>query len=535
MNAATFSCQKPSDNTTPYTYTNLEMTLEQKVGQLIMAHFNGEMANKAARELIHEVGVGGIILYNFSNQLYSPQQVRFLNEGLQEISQSKSGCIPLLIAADQEGGIVARLNKGFTVFPGNKALGMTEDPELAEAAAFAIGEEMQAVGVNMNLAPVIDVNDNEKNPVIGIRSFASTAQTVTLFGEKALSGYRKSNTITCLKHFIGHGNTETDSHVSLPIVNKSKSELMEVELFPFYQLAHQADAIMTAHLIAPALDAEHCVTLSPTILQKLLREEMGFKGVVVSDSLVMEGVLKNCGGDIEEAAICALNAGCDLLILGGSQLVGSSLLELTTTDVKNIHGALVKAVQNGRISMQRVDEAFGRIIELKQRYALPQKIQKSIEQVIAIPEHLALAKTIAQKALRVLIQNTSFDPSCFLWKKTCLIAPRTLHTSIQEVFPINNGQTEIFFQGLNPDEMLLSLAQKHASINDLVIFFSYNAWKNASQEALIQSVINTGKPVIVIVTRDPLDATCFPGAARIIVTHSPTLPSLQAAKESLGI
>ena len=237
------------------------MTLEEKVGQLLLVHFNGEKVNNDAKILVQDTKVGGIIYYNWSNGLHSPKQIQTLSTDLQKLTEKNQNPIPLLIAADQEGGVVSRLHNGFTKFPGNKALGETCDPNLAESIALAMGEELQAVGINMNLAPVVDVNSNPRNPVIGVRSFGDEAETVFAFGKKALSGYRQAQIIATLKHFPGYGDVAVDPHGDLPIVRKSKKELERVELLPFAKLASSADAIMTAHILVPAWMqriAPHC-------------------------------------------------------------------------------------------------------------------------------------------------------------------------------------------------------------------------------------------------------------------------------------
>ncbi len=343
------------------------MTLEEKLGQLLMVHFNGEKANDEAEILIQETKVGGIIYYNWCNGLYSPEQVQLLSSGLQELTKSNQNPIPLLIAVDQEGGPVSRLNNGFTKFPSNKVIAENSDPYHAREVALTMGLEMKAVGINMNLAPVVDVNSNPLNPVIGMRSFSSNAETVLAFGSEALNGYKQAHIIATLKHFPGHGDTSIDSHEDLPIIHKSKEELNKVELLPFAGLAKDADAVMTAHILVPAFDTENCSTLSEKTLT-YLRETIGFQGVIVSDSLVMRGILKKCH-TVDEAAIQALNAGCDLLILGGKLLSGEYKgFELTALDVQRIHRSLIKAVKMGRISEERVDQAVQRILDLKSRY-----------------------------------------------------------------------------------------------------------------------------------------------------------------------
>lgn len=340
-----------------------ELTLEEKVGQMLMAHFVGEVANEDARILIQEAKVGGIIYYNWANGLNSPKEIQMLSEGLQTLAEKNRAAIPLLIAVDQEGKRVARLRNGFTLFPDNEVIGMSEDFDLAESAAMVMGKEMRAVGINMNLAPVVDVNSNLQNPVIGSRSFGTDPKTVTAFAKRALEGYKKANVIATLKHFPGHGDVRIDSHEDLPVVYKTKEELEKVELYPFAHLAPFAEVIMTAHILVQALDPEYCATLSKKTLG-YLRETIGFQGVILSDSLVMQGVLKNAS--IDEVAIQAINAGCDMLILGGRLLVGEKIgEELSITDVLRIHHLIVQAVKSGRIPLSRIDESVNRILKLK--------------------------------------------------------------------------------------------------------------------------------------------------------------------------
>lgn len=491
------------------------MSLEEKAGQLLMVCFRGESANEHAQALIQDTKVGGIIYYNWANGLHSPEQVRLLSEGLQQLAAKNRVAVPLLIAVDQEGGIVSRLQNGFTSFPGNKALGMTGEPDLAEAAASVMGREMLAVGVNMNLAPVVDVDSNPRNPIIGVRAFGNRPEVVIAYGAKALSGYAKAGVISTLKHFPGHGDVEIDSHEALPLVSKSQEELEECELLPFAKLAASADAIMTAHIMVPALDSDNCSTLSEKTLA-YLRESIGFQGVIVADSLVMEGVLQN-GRTVDEAAIQALKAGCDILLLGGRLLNGEQK-ELATADVQRIHSSIVRAVKEGRVSEARLNQAVAKILHLKKRYA-------------AVDPH-ALSQKIASLALQVIEKESiaSLDA-----KKLLIVAPQVLQSNIGKTSLLHIGQsTEAsFFMTLNPSDEETETINSLAEDADVLVFCSYNAWKNQAQAALIQSLLDTGKPVILIVARDPLDASLFPNASLIFSTFSPTASSIEAVCDQL--
>lgn len=505
-----------------------KLSLEEKVGQLLMVHFHGEVPNEEARALIQDTKVGGIIYYNWSNTLDSPEQVRALSKGLQELVKANSNPIPLLIAADQEGGVVARLNKGFTKFPGNRAIGQIGDSRLAEAAAFAMGQELQAVGVNMNLAPVVDVNSNPRNPVIGVRSFGEHPEIVADLGKSALKGYREAQVIATLKHFPGYGDVAVDPHKDLPIVRKSKGELEQVELLPFARLAGSAEAIMTAHILVPALDAENCSTLSEKTLT-YLREIIGFQGVIVADSLVMEGVVKKCH-TVDEAAILALKAGCDILILGGKLLVGEhSGFELTVADVQRIHGAIVDAVTSGRIPETRVNQAVQKILDLKRRYIVPSVRDVELNQTVNTEAHRAIAQEIASLALKIT-KNEHSPIAPFHEKKIAIFAPQLLSDSIDQtsLFKIGKMTNFCFFSSLAPSNTEIDVAKQSAKDADILLVCSYNAWKNPSQVTLIQSLMDTGKPVFLLVMRDPLDASFFPTAHLIFNTFSPSVPSIQA-------
>ncbi|MES2198558.1 MAG: glycoside hydrolase family 3 protein [Chlamydiota bacterium] len=509
-----------------------EMTLEEKVGQLFIVCFKGEEANEDAKILVQEIRVGGIIYYDWANGLHSPEQVLSLSLGLQKLTLVNPNPIPLLLAADQEGGLVARLRKGFSAFPGNKALGMTSDPSLSKESAFAIGQELQAVGINFNLSPVVDINSNPRNPIIGIRSFGDSADVVTSFAKEALKGYHDAGIITSLKHFPGHGDVEIDSHKALPVLYKSKETLEEVELLPFKELAPMADTIMTAHLMVPSIDPIHCATLSKPILD-ILRKEIGFKGVIIADSLTMEGVLKN-SPSIEEAAISALNAGCDLLLLGGKQLIGTTINTETSIDnIKKIHQAVIKAIKEGIVSEERVNEAVQRILLLKEKIRpLNAKTEEQLKELIKIPAYQALSEKISTLAIKT-IKNKPIP--LLKEQKIAILAPTILEDALKETPLLHLGKkTEsLFFTGLNPTDLESKAACEIANQADLIIFCSYNAWKNPAQESLLASLSLLKKPFIFLIVRDPLDESLHSTADLIIKTYSPAVSSIKAACEEL--
>lgn len=503
-----------------------DMSVEEKVGQLLMVHFCGETVNADAVTLVQDTKVGGVIYYNWSNGLHSPEQVRVLSADLQKLTLKNQMQIPLLIAVDQEGGVVSRCKCGFSSFPGNKALAMAGDVNLAEKAAQITGEELLSVGINMNLAPVVDINSNPRNPVIGIRSFGSTPEVVVAFGEKVLHGYAKAHVIATLKHFPGHGDVSVDSHKELPVIYKSKEELERDDLIPFAKLASSADAIMTAHILVPALDSENCATLSKNILN-YLKEEIGFRGVIVSDSLVMEGVLKKCH-TVDEAAIQALNAGCDLLILGGKFLSSASTgFELTSKDVQRICCSIVCAVKEGRIEEERLNEAVEKILTLKTRFS------KKFCGVSA-QDGRYVAKQIASLSLREVERDGSLIGD-ISEKKLFVVAPHVLNRSISETALLHLGKDtdSFFFNSLNILKEEIEDVRQRAEMADVIVVFSFNAWKSSSQMSLIQALLDIGKPTVFVTTGESLDSTLFPKAHLIFNTSSPSTPSIQAVCDRL--
>lgn len=509
-----------------------KMTIEEKVGQLFVVCFKGEEVNEDSKILIQKLHVGGIIYYDWANGLHSPKQVLALSSGLQKLTLNNRIPIPLLIAADQEGGIVARLRKGFTLFPGNKALGMTQDPSLAKKSAFAIGVELQAVGVNFNLSPVADINNNPKNPVIGIRSFGDSSDVVTSFTKEALAGYHEAGTLTSLKHFPGHGDVEIDSHEALPILTKSKEQLEEVELVPFKELSSLTDTIMTAHIMVPSIDPIHCATLSKPLLD-ILRKEIGFEGVIIADSLVMEGALKN-SSSIEEATICALNAGCDLLLFGGKKLIGTTQnTEVSTKEIENIHKAVVTAVKDGIISKTRLDEAVQRVLTLKDKITpITEKTEDELKNLTDTLNSRSLAQAISDLAIKT-IKNSPISP--LKERKVAIIAPSLLEDTIKQTSLLHLGKetSSLFYFGLNPTKEESRQALETANKSDVTIFCSYNAWKNPAAADLITSLSSQKKPFIFLIVRDPLDETLCPTADLIIKTFSPSITSIEAASKKL--
>ena len=326
------------------------MNVVEQIGQLFMLGFDGTSVSPEWAELQARYKPGGMIL--FARNLEHTAQIVELTNGLQAHSPHS----PLLIAIDQEGGRVSRLPNGFTIFPPCGTVGACRSEELAYAAAAVTAAELRAVGINMNMAPVLDVHSNPENPIIGDRAYGTEPDIVAELGVAAIRGFHGKGVIACGKHFPGHGDTSTDSHKELPVVKASAETLLERELPPFHHaIANGLAAIMTAHVLYPALDAQRPATLSPTILTGLLREQWGFDGVVVTDDLEMRAIAHHHG--IGEAAVQAFLAGADVFLICKDRERAVAAMD-----------AVRKAVEQGTIPPDRLDTSVRRITQMKQRF-----------------------------------------------------------------------------------------------------------------------------------------------------------------------
>lgn len=358
------------------------MTLRQQVGQLLMIGFAGHELSRDTRSWIREYRPGGVIL--FSRNLVDPQQIARLTSSL----QSYADPLPLLIAIDQEGGRVSRLPNSFTIFPSAAQVAECESLNLAYQSACVTARELRAVGINMNMAPVLDINTNPQNPIIGDRAFGNTTEVVCGYAEAILTGFHDHGVVACGKHFPGHGDTSKDSHVELPVVNLDKQRIYETELQPFrHAIRHGLPAIMTAHVRYPALDPACPATLSHPILTGMLRQELGFDGLILTDDLEMQAIIDHFS--IGEAAVRSLEAGADILLI-------CHQLERQTEAVL----AVEKAIQDKRLTQDRLQESVARVKRVKERYLRPSVLDQSatMSEIVGCAAHRRIAQAIVEKS-----------------------------------------------------------------------------------------------------------------------------------------
>jgi len=491
-----------------------KMTLEQKVGQLLVIGFMGPKLTPELREMIERYHVGSVILFSLNQNIESPQQIAQLDHDLQTTAVN-SGHVGLFICIDQEGGRVTRLfeNKGFTEFPSAMAIGATGKPENAERIARAIATEMKTLGLNVNFAPVLDVNNNAVNPIIGTRSFSSDPNIVAKFGVAFLKGLQSEGVLAFGKHFPGHGDTGTDSHIALPTVPHSRKRLAAIEFVPF-KAAMQNDVagIMTAHVTFPAIDPTEklAATLSPKILTGLLRDEMKYDGLLITDSLEM-GAIGESGYPPPKAAAAALKAGADLLLFNKG-----------FDDHKKAIEMILAQVKSGEIPQARLDQAVKRILIAKQKYGV----------IAPAPIHLGEAASRVGAAEIKSISRDVAAQSITLLRDDAKLLPLT-NPLVVETPSLNN-----FSKRVSATPISVSLAPTAANIEEVMRVTAINpdrpiivglagATANSSQIKLGQALLDAKRKVVVVALRDPYDLMNIKSAPTMLATYSATAPSLE--------
>jgi beta-N-acetylhexosaminidase len=354
------------------------MNAQEKIGQMFMIGFDGTHLPQETKKLIKDYKIGGVIL--FRRNVQDPSQLFDLCKEIQSLSKGH----PPFIAVDHEGGRVCRLPPPFTQFPNSLALGRRKSYSLTYSMAEVMAKELKAVGINMNMAPVLDVNTNPLNPVIGDRSFGDSPTRVSSLGLAVVGGLQDHGMIACGKHFPGHGDTSMDSHEKLPTVNHSIERLQEVDLKPFvHAISNGLSSVMTAHVLYPSLDAKYPATLSKKITHTLLRQSLGFEGVVVSDDMEMGAISHHW--EMGKASVKAILAGVDLLLI-------------CHESKRQIEGmeSVFRAVDSGKIPQHRLEASLKRILLLKDRFLKKEKgwTKKQAIQTVGCSQHRHISERI---------------------------------------------------------------------------------------------------------------------------------------------
>ncbi|WP_172370674.1 glycoside hydrolase family 3 protein [Sporosarcina jiandibaonis] len=514
------------------------MTLNEKVGQMLMPDFRnwkGQNVTKMLPEieqLIQEYHLGGVILFR-ENVVTTEQTARLVAE-YQEAAE-KYG---LLMTIDQEGGIVTRLQSG-TDMPGNMALGATRSSEIAHDVGQVIGEELNALGINMNLAPVLDVNNNSDNPVIGVRSIGESPELVAELGVAYTKGLQSAGVAATAKHFPGHGDTAVDSHLGLPEVPHDKERLMEVELYPFQKVMEaNIDAIMTAHVTFPKIDDTKVIskkdgteislpaTLSYKVLTELMREEMGYEGVIITDALNMLAIADHFGS--VDAVIRSVKAGTDIILMPvGLEAVVDGLLE---------------AVETGEISEERIEESVKRILKLKIERGIvkaenPQPIEDVVANAEAVVGSFAHKQVEAEAANRsiTLVKNENALPLNVASNEKIVVVGNTYIEDLYTSVKIHHENTVLIkASGPLTDAQLQQLQDASAVIVGTNTSTVSARDPNSAQMRMVNQLIeHADAPVIGVGIRNPYDIMAFPNVDAYLAQYGFRDASFKATAATL--
>lgn len=538
------------------------MSLRQKITQMMMIDFrnwNGggfTVMNDQVGKIVEEYQFGAVIY--FAPNMVNTAQVYNLTQEMQAAA-TKNGGLPMIITADQEGGMVYRLASG-TALPGNMALGATGNPEYAKAAGKIIGRELSSLGLNSTLAPVVDVNNNANNSVIGLRSYSDNPALVGQMAAANIEGLKEYGVIGCAKHFPGHGDTATDSHYGLPVVNKDLETLQNCELKP-YEIAIEkgVDMIMTAHILYPQLEKDTVrsnktgrneslpATLSNDIITKLLKTGMGFEGIVTTDAMNMAGIANYW--DMTQAAILAINAGVDMICMPTSLSSNSSLNSLNT-----IISGIETAVNNGTLPLSRINDGVTRILTVKAKrgildYASEQYSLETAQTVVGSNLNRQVERELSAASVTVVQnKNNTLPLKVNNQSKVLMLVPYQNETA-QMIMGWNRAkQAGLIPDGAQVKVVHFTTSRVEAIQRDLDWADTYiinselsSASKVASGHYLYAGVKNivdyakqNGKTAVVQSVDKPYDVQLYPEADAVLAVYGCMGSTLDPTEALLG-
>jgi beta-N-acetylhexosaminidase len=517
--------------------TLASMTLEEKVGQLFMTNVYGSSADTQApadvaanqrlygvdnaEQLIERYHPGGIIYFSWTNSVQNPPQIAGLSNGIQDAALAQETAIPSLIGIDQEGGIVARIGPPATQLPGNMALGAGRSTQDAQTAAAINGDELAAMGINWNFAPVADVNVNPANPVIGVRSFGENPRLAARLTAAQTRGYTSAGVAGAAKHFPGHGDTADDSHLGLPVIHHTREQWEQLDRPPFQAaIGAGVPAIMTAHISVPALDpSEDPATLSEPIMTGILREEMGYDGVVITDALDMAGASETYGND--RVPVLALKAGVDMLLM--------------PPEFDVAYTAVLDAVASGELTEERIDTSVRRILTLKHDLGIvddPYVDPADLPAHVGTPEHLATLQEITD-GTTTLVRNQrhrlplEVDPG-----EDALVTGWGVSTTatVAAKMAERGLDTDVLETGINPTAETIAAAAQQAEGYDTVVVLTNRAGlaTQPGQAELVKRLMKANDHVVSVAVRDPYDVNQFPDVPANVATYSYTGAALDS-------
>ncbi len=517
-----------------------KMSTEAKIGQLFVTYAYGQTADTTdpedvkrnqewagvdnGEQLIQKYKLGGIIYFGWTDNVESPKKTATLSNGLQKAALNTGSKVPLLISTDQEQGVVVRIGPPATQFPGSMALGAARAEDKAKLAAEITGAELRAIGINQDFAPTADVNVNPANPVIGVRSFSSDPQLAADLTAAQVAGFQSGNdaVASCAKHFPGHGDTETDSHVDLPEIDHTREEWEKLDAPPFESaIDADIDAIMTAHITFRALDESgDPATLSKPILTGLLRKELGYDGMVITDSLSMDGV--NELYPLEEVPVRALKAGADMLLM--------------PPKIDVAYKAVVEAVDSGEISEKALNKSVERILALKHYRGIvdePLVDVDKVDSIVGIPEHLEAADRISDASITLVKNDAKLLPLEADGLSVFVTGAGDAVSGLAKGLAGEGAKTSEYDTGTEPDQAAIDKAVADAAEADVVVAVTREVSTYPSQAKLVKALAASDVPVVVVSVKEPYDINQFPDVETYVATYSYTKVAMDAAARGL--
>jgi beta-N-acetylhexosaminidase len=512
------------------------MSLTDKVEQMFVSYVYGtsatvtdpaDVANNQAlygnsvtngADLLAQYHLGGIIYFSWANGLTDPQTIGALSNGLQQAAMAGANPIPLQISTDQEGGIVNRIGAPVAVSPGNLAIGATFNPADAYRAASVSGAELRAMGINMDDAPVVDVNTNPQNSADGPRSFGDRPAMVSALGAAAVLGYQRAGVAAQAKHFPGLGDTTVNTDNGVAITNETRAQIMATDVPPFRAaIAAGAKSIMAAHIVAPALDPSGLpASLSKPIVTGLLRNTLHYNGVVITDALGA-GALANIPED--QIILDAINAGDDELLMPAH----------LPADIQTV----LAAVRAGTISEARIDQSVQRILTMKAQLGLfagPYTTADRITTTVGTAAHQQTMADIAQHSI-TLVHNRSLPIAAGARVLVTGWGVGTTQTLTNDLAATGRPVQRLWTG--SPNQATIDAAVAAAQANDVTVVTTGNAWADPTQQNLVAALLATGRPVVVASVEGPYDVSYFPTAPTYVAAYDYQPPSLRALANTL--
>ncbi|CAN7732477.1 beta-N-acetylhexosaminidase [Paenibacillus sp. LjRoot153] len=507
-----------------------EMSLQEKIGQMILCGFEGTEPSESLEALIAEQRIGGVIY--FARNVQNTKQIAELSGSLQAIAE-RNGTLPLWISIDQEGGMVARITEGVALMPGSMALAAGDaGPKGAYEASLISGKELRSLGINLNFAPDLDVNNNPDNPVIGVRSFGESPEKVARYGREAVRGFQDANVVATAKHFPGHGDTNTDSHLDLPTITHDEERIRTVELVPFIEaIEGGVDAIMSSHIYFPALESKKLpVTLSKTVLTGLLREELGYDGVIMTDCMEMNAISEHYG--TVAAAVMAVEAGADLVLI-------SHRRDLQVGAI----AAIEQAVREGRITEAHIDASVRRLLALKaRRGVIAEQPRATAAQEVGTAAHCAVAARLSEASITLVKDEQQLLPLPRV-RTLAITVAAAISSGVDEAYAgVASLGAELAEHGLDVIDRVLPLAEVNerraavlaeAAAAEQIVIGTYNARFHPAQVELVRELQALGKPLVVVALRVPYDLLEFPDVATFVAAYESRPLALHSTARAL--